>query len=230
MTGLTSAASSNSIMDQLSIKDTANAIAAEKKELGQEEFLELMTAQLENQDPMAPMENGEFIAQMAQFGTVEGIGSLQTSFDELSSAMTATDATDAASLVGKSVLSEGEIARLEVGNDLRGAVDVPEGMVNMQVGIETLSGELIHSFDMDNQAAGLASFSWDGMLDDGSVAQPGNYRIRAVGSGVEGPDVLDTFVGTRIDSISMGGEGKEIVVNLSGQGSKPLSEVSRIGL
>ena len=224
------AAGSSSILSDLSINSKAAEEIIANRELGQDEFLSLMTTQLQNQDPLAPMENGDFIAQLAQFGTVEGIGTLQTSFDELTAVMTASDASDAANLVGKNVLSEGEVALLNEESGLNGAVEVPDGVTSMKVNIESIGGVLLDSFDLPNQPAGVASFKWSGKLEDGTVAPAGHYVVKATGTSVEGPESLKTFVGSRVDSVSMGGEGKSIVLNLSGLGSMALEDVTRIGL
>ena len=225
-----SATSSSQILSDLSVQNKFQEEIGAKKQLGQEEFMALMTTQLQNQDPLAPMENGDFIAQLAQFGTVSGIGDLQTSFDNLTKAISASDATDAAALVGKSVLSPGEVGSLGEGYDLSGAIDIPEGITDIQVLVESIGGVAVDAFDMANQPAGMASFSWDGKLADGSKADAGRYVIKAYGTSAEGPQSLQTYVGSRVESVSMGGEGKEIVLNLAGLGAKPLSEVNQLGL
>ena len=78
--------------------------AEKKKELGQEAFLNLMITQLKNQDPFKPLDSGEFLGQLAQFGTVSGLQDLQTKFDSLSSALVSNQALQAASLVGHTAL------------------------------------------------------------------------------------------------------------------------------
>ena len=79
--------------------------AAREGDLGQEDFLHLMLTQLKNQDPFKPMESGEFLGQLAQFGTVQGLAGLQTSFDSLSSSLVSNQALQASSLVGRSALA-----------------------------------------------------------------------------------------------------------------------------
>ena len=76
----------------------------DKKEMGQEDFLKLMTTQLQNQDPMKPMENGDFLAQIAQFSTVDGIGKLQESFEALSGSLHSNQALQASGLIGRNVM------------------------------------------------------------------------------------------------------------------------------
>ena len=221
---------SSSILTDISAKTKFQEEVGPNNELGQDEFLSLMTTQLQNQDPLAPMENGDFIAQLAQFGTVSGIGELQTSFDELTTALTGSDVSDAANLVGKSVLTEGDYAFLDQDTPLRGAVDVPQGVSNIQVRIESLGGELLHTIEIPNQSEGLASFEWDGVMKGGEVSPPGNYIIKSSATGTQGPETLSTYVGTRVDSVSIGKSGNGILLNLTGLGAKPLSEIEQLGI
>ena len=82
------------------------------KSLGQDEFLELMMTQLQNQDPLNPAESGEFLSQIAQFGTVNGITELQQSFSTLASSLQSNQALQASTMVGRSVLVENNILQL----------------------------------------------------------------------------------------------------------------------
>ena len=74
-----SAQTQKEILDKLCIKSASDVVNESSDKLGQEDFQTLMTAQLQNQDPMAPMDNGDFIAQMAQFSTVTGIEEMASS-------------------------------------------------------------------------------------------------------------------------------------------------------
>jgi flagellar basal-body rod modification protein FlgD len=91
-------------------------------ELGQEQFLSLMITQLKNQDPFKPMESGEFLGQLAQFGTVSGLAGLQTSFDSLATSLVSNQALQAASLVGRSALVASSAITIGAGQSVEGAV------------------------------------------------------------------------------------------------------------
>src|SRR5690606_26139858 len=93
------------------------------KSLGQEDVMALMITQLQSQDPLKPMENGEFIGQMAQFSTVTGIAEMTKSVSALTEAYSSGQALQAASMVGRTVLTEGDSAALAPGQPLTGAVD-----------------------------------------------------------------------------------------------------------
>ena len=91
-------------------------------ELGQGDFLELMIAQIEHQDPFEPMENGEFIAQMAQFATVDGIQNMESSISSLNGTMSSNQAMTATTLVGRSVMAPGDEFALGADGGIGGSV------------------------------------------------------------------------------------------------------------
>src|SRR5690606_23752739 len=100
--------------------------------LGQAEFLELMIAQLKNQDPFKAMDPSQFLGQLAQFGTVTGIQEMQTAFATLSESMRSSQVLDGATMVGREVLiASDEIALAEEGA-IRGAIDIPSGATSVQ--------------------------------------------------------------------------------------------------
>ena len=84
-----------------------------KDDLDQSEFLKLMLTQIKYQDPLKPMEGGEFLSQLAQFGTVSGIAALQSSFDVFASSLQSNQALQASTMVGRTVLVPGNVAALE---------------------------------------------------------------------------------------------------------------------
>ncbi|MFM7453548.1 MAG: flagellar hook assembly protein FlgD, partial [Cyanobium sp.] len=103
--------------------------------LGQNEFLKLMTAQLKNQDPLAPMENGEFLGQMAQFSTVNSIGEMATQLKSMSDQLAANRLLSSGSLIGRSVLSASSTGELVEGGSLEGAVRITEPVDGATVSI-----------------------------------------------------------------------------------------------
>ena len=110
----TSEQSLNNILNKLGVKTQEEAAKGNKKTaLGQEDFLKLMTTQLQNQDPFAPMDNGDFIAQMAQFSTVTGITSMDESLKNVAAKLGETRIATAANMLGHSVLVPGKIARAD---------------------------------------------------------------------------------------------------------------------
>ena len=102
------------IYDNLGLSRSNEPKVEQSKE---DQFMQLLIAQLKNQDPLQPQENGEFLSQLAQFETAAGAEELQKSFDTFSTNMMSASALQASSLVGRSVLAPGGIAQLEAGQN-----------------------------------------------------------------------------------------------------------------
>ena len=198
-----------------------------KDELGQAEFLELMTTQLKFQDPMKPMENGDFLAQMAQFGTVSGINELNTSFSSMSTALQSNQALQASTMVGRNVLIPGNQSRLSEDGNLRSAVDL-ESSAQVIVNIKDASGQLIHRMDMGVQQAGLHTIEWNGLNGEGQPASPGMYTVSAEvrqGENVSEGSMLTTV---QVESVTLGKAGQDLTLTVSDLGDISMSQVRKI--
>lgn len=199
-----------------------------KKTLGQEDFLKLLVAQMNNQDPTQPTENGEFLAQMAQFGTVDGIQSMKHSIESLSASMQSNQALQASTLVGRSVLVPGYQANLSEGKSIRGATELPNSASQVRVSILNQNGELVRQMNLGSQPAGTVSFEWDGKNNSGETAKPGNYLISVQGVFGNQTMELTPMLYANVDSVSIGTGGAGLQLNLAGQGSISLSQVKQI--
>jgi len=207
---------------------SAETAAKTEGDLGQDDFLKLMVTQLKNQDPMKPMESGDFLGQIAQFSTVTGIGELNSSFSEFSSSLSNDQALQAANLVGRRISAPLQAGALTAGGSIDGELTLPAGSPDVVVNITDQSGQLIKTMSLGSQAAGPVLFSWDGKLADGSAASPGVYNVNAQAR-IDGQNFeLDTQILADVESVTLGGLGKSLQLNLSGLGSVPFSDISRI--
>ncbi len=198
-------------------------------ELGQEDFLQLMLAQLRHQDPLKPLENGEFIGQMAQFSTVSGIQDLSGAFNQLASSLQSNRALQASSLVGRSVLVPTDRAKLEPGTGVEGTAEVTAAATAVTVSIQDASGQTVRSFELGPQPAGAVKFVWDGLNDTGQAMPAGEYRIR-VDAMIDGEmSALPTHVASKVESVSLDqGGAQDITLNVAGVGPVSLSDVDEI--
>ena len=204
----------------------ANTGAA-TKELGQDQFLELMIAQIKNQDPTKPMDSSEFLGQLAQFGTVSGIQDLQKSFEQMASSLQSNQALMASSLVGRSVLVPGGIGALPVGGALTGSVDLPLSVAELSVTITDAAGQQVRRLTLGGKPAGEVKFSWDGLDDSGAPATPGIYQVRAEAM-VDGKNYgVDTSITAQVESVTLGG-ANGMLLNLAGLGTVSLADVKQI--
>lgn len=205
--------------------------AAKKKpndELGQSEFLKLMIAQLNNQDPMKPMDNGDFISQMAQFSAVTGLTKLQESFDSLAVSLQSNQALQASSLVGRTVMVSSGTGTLPQGGTLSGVVELPASSSNLTINIQDAAGQVVRRLELGPQASGEAIFNWDGIADNGSAMQPGRYYISAETQTTSGTEALETLVSAAVDSVTMGKPGQGMTLNLADGNTVELSSVRSI--
>lgn len=223
-------AGSNSILppelQHLAVQPTSNRKAS--SDLGQDDFLELMLTQIQNQDPLNPMESGDFLSQMAQFGTVNGITELQKSFSSLATTMQSSQALQASTMVGNSVLVQGNGTTLAAGGEAKGAVDLPQSTSNLTVSVMDSSGQTVRTIDLGSQTAGLTKFSWDGRDDSGQPVAPGGYSFQATSNVNNQAVAQSVYVYARVDSVTLSKTGGEPSLNLNGVGSVGISQVREI--
>ena len=205
----------------------APAQAAKKDELGQEEFLNLMVSQLKNQDPFKPLESGEFLGQLAQFGTVSGLAELKTSFSELAGSLVSNQALQAASLVGRNALvASSQLTVDKDGAPISGAVDLPEAGNAVRIQVSDAKGQVVRQLDLGGHGEGLARFTWDGRMADGSAAPPGTYKLAASYQAGNEIAAADTLVTAPVESVVFGPKG--FTVQVRGLGELPFSAVREI--
>jgi flagellar basal-body rod modification protein FlgD len=213
------------VLGQYRLKNDVNE---SKENLGKNEFMELMIAQLKNQDPLKPQENGDFIAQLAQFSSLEEMQGLSGSVDSMVGEFRSTQALQASAMVGRSVLVPSDVGILDATGEMQGFVNVPASTSNLRVSIVNPAGERVRQLNLGAAQQGQAGFVWDGKNDAGAPASPGAYQIVAEGSYPEGNEQLGTLVSANVDSVSLGGKSGGVTLNLAGMGSIALSDVRQI--
>ncbi len=215
------------VFDELGLSRARNA-GSRSTELGQKDFLKLMTTQLQNQDPFKPMENGDFIAQLAQFGTVSGIEDVRTELQNLSGSLVSNQAMQAAGMLGRDVLVPTNQAVLASGGTVNGAVDLPNSVAAMNIGVYSQNGQLVKSIGMGSQSPGMVTFSWDGLATDGSVAPPGRYEIRAEATNGGINSAYEVLLADTVQSVSLPSGGRSLTLELNGLGAVDFSQVRQI--
>jgi len=209
----------------------------EQPRLSQEDFMKLMMAQMKHQDPTKPMENGDFISQMAQFSSVKGLKEIKDSFNTLANALQSSQALQASSMVGRKVLIPGNATELASGGILRGGLELPEASESVRVKIFNKSGEQVHVIELGERGKGNAQFKWDGVINKANpdvpgsedvIAPPGVYTIQAEASIGGEQQSVKTFVVDKVDSVSLGKDSKGVTLNLANAGATTLAEVQEI--
>lgn len=195
-------------------------------EMGQDQFLELLVAQLNNQNPLDPQDNGDFIAELAQFSSVEGIDRLNTSVDSMLSDYKSNQALQASSLVGRNVVVPTNTAYWTGDGSVNATVDVPAGATNVMMDIKNASGVLVAQIPMADALPGENGVIWDGRDEAGNLLPAGSYSLTATGL-VEGESQgLNVYGSAKVQSVTL--TGGELQLNIAGIGKMSLSEVREI--
>jgi len=198
------------------------------KSMGQDAFLELMITQLKHQDPMNPMENGEFLSQMAQFGTVNGIGELQKSFASLATSLQSSQALQASTMVGRQVEIESPKLKLVDGANAPFAIDVPAPAGAIRIGIQDATGQTVRTLNLGQTDVGTHDFSWDGLDAQGKRLPAGQYTLKAEGAIDNKAQALISLVRADVDSVSLPRNGMPPALNLADYGTVTMDAIRRV--
>ncbi len=222
----------NPLIDQLGIqkKIKDNSKGGDANALAQQDFLKLMVTQIENQDPLKPQENGDFLGQMAQFSTVQGLQDMQKTMTNLASSLVSNQALQASSMVGRFVRVPGDAAELPPGEGDRffGAVELDRSVPNLKFEIVSQSGEVIKTIGMGQQKEGTVEFQWDGINAKGEAMPPGTYQVRASATMDGKMTSLETMVIAPVSSVTLGRNGGQMSLNISGVGERSMSQIREI--
>jgi flagellar basal-body rod modification protein FlgD len=222
MVDAVSSTTSNSALSKLGLAPQP----AKPQELGQQDFLNLMITQLKNQDPFKPLDSGQFLGQLAQFGTVSGLSSLQKSFDSLASSLTSNQALQAAGLVGRSALAASSSMTIGAGQSVDGAVDLPSATGGVLIQVSDAYGQPVRTIQLGAEPSGLASFTWDGTADSGAAVPAGTYSFQAAFQSGTTSQAANTLLTAPIDSVLLDSTGFQ--VQLRGIGEVPFNAVREI--
>jgi flagellar basal-body rod modification protein FlgD len=156
------------------------------KELN-DRFLKLLVAQMNNQDPLNPLDNAQVTSQMAQINTVTGINGLNDTVEKLLTQFGQMQALQAAQLTGRSVLVSGQELRVAGPGPNSFGVQLPSSAEAMTVEIRDAAGALVRTLDLGKGDAGISRFAWDGKNDAGAQVAAGKYTVsvKAVAAGKE---------------------------------------------
>ena len=224
MTGLDS-----TLFDSLNAGSKPKTEKKANDQLDQADFLQLMTAQLKNQDPTKPLDGQQFMAQLAQFSTLNGIIEMKASLDTLAQSLQSMNTLQASNLVGHSVLIDGDKGYLNAGESVGGRATITETVNNLTLVVTEASGREVRRINLGAKPSGTVDFQWDGLNSTGAQSTPGLYTFRVEGTVADGKSTnFDTQIWAKVDSVSLGQTGQETTLNLAGIGGYGLSQIKEV--
>lgn len=210
------------------LTDVQAATAKQKDSLGQDDFLKLMTTQLSNQDPFAPQDNTQMIAQMAQFSTVTGIQQMNNTMTSVASEISQNRIATAANFVGKTVLVPGSTALADSTGGISGAVDLPVSTSNLTLQISTEQGQLVKTINLGANPAGLVGFAWDGKDESGAAVGSSRYTVKAMMLNAGKSQAVGTDVYGPITEASIPTSTEDMLFTVAGVGKVNMSTIKSI--
>jgi len=200
-----------------------------------DKFMTLLVTQLQNQDPLNPMDNAQMTSQLAQLQTVTGVNKLNTTLESLKASYQSTESLQATQLIGSGVLVEGDGILLHKSQAILG-VELETPADKVQIVISDSSGKDVASLELGAQEAGIIPIAWDGVpdpnkLDDEGkpvVLADGEYSFRVVAS--RGGETLKDAKALAFDSVaSVTTGGKDgVKLNLPGKGAVTLADIKQV--
>ncbi|XXG30768.1 MAG: flagellar hook assembly protein FlgD [Ferrovum myxofaciens] len=146
----------------------------------QNNFMTLLITQLQNQNPMNPMDSGQMTSQLAQISTVSGISQLNKTLTALNTSLSGSQSMAAAtSLIGHNVLVPGNTLQLTSGSPANAGVTLPQAVSNLTVAIKNSAGTVLNTLNLGAQPAGVVPITWNGLDKSGAQVPSGNYQIVA---------------------------------------------------
>jgi flagellar basal-body rod modification protein FlgD len=171
----------DNIRSQVGEGFTSERIGKGKKtrnEMGKDDFLKLMTAQMKNQDPIHPLKNEEMAAQLAQFSALEQMLNVNQNLEKMQQQQKPQDNILAASLIGKNVVTESNRFNFEKGTEQPLKFDIPKDSKATTVSVVDAKGEIIREIELGALKKGQQNIVWDGKAKNGAEMGKGEYSFR----------------------------------------------------
>jgi flagellar basal-body rod modification protein FlgD len=222
---------SSSLLQNVSrYEDVKEASKKTKEDMGKQEFLTLFTAQLQNQNPLEPVKNEAFVAQLAQFSQLEALTNMQGSLDKFVTSMSSERMLGSASLIGKKVAVTDTPTQLTSGGVIDGSIDLPMGASGIQVSVFDSQGRLVQELIAGPQLPGTTPISWNGKDAAENPVPSGLYRLSA--KAVVNGQTTDVPVSTlsTVRAISSNPTDGSVSVEVDGGKTMLLTDVKRVGI
>jgi flagellar basal-body rod modification protein FlgD len=189
-----------------------------KSSLGKDDFLTLLFAQLQNQDPLNPQDDKDFTAQLSQFSSLEQLTNISSGIDKLNSATTQQQMFSAVGFMGKQIKAKG--GSLAKSGDSVSALyyTLPQAATKVSINIMDTNGNIVRTVDQGGKAAGEQSFQWDGKDSNGNKVADGTYTVGITCENAAGtPMLVNTTVTGLVSGVSTDATGAYVLSTQDGR-------------
>jgi flagellar basal-body rod modification protein FlgD len=206
---------------------TAAGSVPANEQISQAGFLQLISTQMQNQDPLNPTDPTQFLAQVEGLSEVSSLQSLQTSIAGLASGLQGAQMLNGTNLLGHSVLAPGTTATLAAGGSVSGAVTSPSGASSLTVSVTNSAGSLIDAFSVAPASSGYSNFTWNGNTASGSAAPAGQYTLSVNATVGGSAQSVNPLIYSLVQSVTIDPSTQALDLNTV-NGTVPMSSVLSI--
>jgi flagellar basal-body rod modification protein FlgD len=181
--------------------------------MNKDDFLKLFVTQLQNQDPLNPMDGTQFIGQLAQLTQVEQAYNTNSNLEKIMGMMNDSSAMSAVSYIGKEITAAGSSVALTSGGEAKITYTVPKAAQQVVVTIRDASGATVRTLTQGQTAAGNVSLTWDGRNNAGAALPSGTYTVAVSGVDSAGSSFsCGTKTSGKVDGVSFAGSAPVLTV------------------
>ena len=195
------------------------------EEMDRSAFLKLFTTQLQNQNPLDPVKNEAFVAQLAQFSQLEATTKMADSLDTMASASQADRLLQGAALIGKRVSAPDGTAELVAGANISSIISIPNGADKISIDVYDAAGNKISTRAMGRQVPGDVNISWDGTNNLGERQDPGRYKIVASVTSMGQVTQMPITTPNIVTSVTYSAAQNDLILELQDGSTVALSQV-----
>jgi flagellar basal-body rod modification protein FlgD len=202
--------------------------AAVEKDMDRTAFLTLFTTQLQNQDPLDPVKNEAFVAQLAQFSQLEATTRMAGSLESMTASMQSERILSGAALIGRKVAAPDGLAELVGGATVSGVISIPDGASSVRLNVYDTQGRSVYTQQLGRQKPGEVVVRWDGTDQAGQRMPAGRYRVNATVDSFGTMTQVPITTPATVRSVSYSSVADGLVLELDNGSSVPLSQVKRV--
>ncbi len=204
---------------------TGGSPVAKNTQVSSDMFLNLLVTQLKNQDPLSPTDNTAFVAQLAQFSSLEGINNLNENFTNVSDSMGVLNNYGTAGLIGKNVTVSGKSFNLQ-GSPVPLGYDLKDPADTVTLTVFDAGGHVAGTATEKNVAAGSHEFIWDGLDNSGGPLPDGEYEFSVTAGDGSGTDLpLETYISGAVQGVDFSGDEATVAIGGALYGAGGIKEI-----
>ncbi|QAZ68310.1 flagellar hook assembly protein FlgD [Solidesulfovibrio carbinolicus] len=188
----------DSLLSATSGSSASSTTSSSTSGLGMDAFLQLLVTQLQYQDPLDPMDDKEFVAELAQFSSLEQLTEINSGIEGLSTLSQEQQMIGAVNFIGKTIEANGTAVNVEDGAATSVTFTLPEDAATCLVNVLDSAGSIVRTVDLGATTAGEVEFKWDGKDYDGNAVDDGQYQVAVTATNADGDvmKVSSTMTGT----------------------------------